>query len=305
MNSLNTTLQYTGGPTDAGSILRHAGFPDNYLVPDPQYTTVNISGNNQNSTYHSLNLQLNRRLSHGLATQTTYIWSKSMGDVGTSPDPNNRHLTKTLQAVDHAQQISSNANYELPFGTDHFLLGKAPGWVQNIVSKWQLGGVMNYVTGAPLSLTTTSGLSGIQTISNQTAYPNVVGQIPSGFGQLKKVASGVTYFDGVISVPDSQTFSQVSPNCAGSTTACNGLSQGYSNRAICAGSGTTCSGAPFIVNPQPGQYGNLGQSTLRGPSSFRFDMSMVKRFRITETKQFEFRIAAVNVLNHPNDTRPP
>jgi len=298
MNSLNTSLQYVGGPTDAGSILRRAGFPDNYLVPDPQYTTVNIAGNNQNSTYHSLNLQVTRRLTKGFATTATYIWSKAMG-AGTFVDPNNRNDAKTLQNVDHAHQISSNATYELPFGTGHSLLSNSPGWVQNIVSKWQLGGVMNYTTGGPISLT-----SGITTISNIGARPNVVGPIPEGFGELKKVANGVTYFDGFISVPDAQSFAQVSPNCSGSTAACNGLSQGYSNRAICPGTGTTCSGPAFLVNPQPGQVGTLGQNTLRGPSAFRFDMSLVKRFKITESKQFEFRIAAVNVLNHVNFANP-
>src|SRR5262245_57038866 len=81
----------------------------NYLVPDPQYMTVNIAGNNQNSTYHPLNLQLTRRITNGFASRSTYIWSKALGDVGTSPDPNDRHLTKTLQAVDHKHQFSSNA----------------------------------------------------------------------------------------------------------------------------------------------------------------------------------------------------
>jgi hypothetical protein len=28
-------------------------------------------------------------------------------------------------------------------------------------------------------------------------------------------------------------------------------------------------------------------------------MNMVKRFRITETKSFEFRVSAVNIMNHP------
>ncbi len=154
LNSLNTTLQYTGGPTDAGSVLRHAGFADNFLTPNPQYSSINLNGNNQNSTYHSLNMQITRRLSHGFTNTTSYIWSKAMG-AGNFVDPNQRSDWKTLQAVDHKHQISSNGTYELPFGTDHFLMGKAPGWAQNIISKWQLGGVMNFYTGEPLSLTST------------------------------------------------------------------------------------------------------------------------------------------------------
>jgi hypothetical protein len=70
---------------------------------------------------------------------------------------------------------------------------------------------------------------------------------------------------------------------------------GYTNKAI-----TDPSGNIILVNPLPGQVGNLGLSTLRGPSRFDLDMNMVKRFKITETSQFELRIDAVNILNHPN-----
>ncbi len=302
LNALNTgaggALQYTGQPsTDgAGAILYRSGFPDNYLVPDPQYSSVSINGNNDNSTYHSLNLQLTRRLSHGFTNTTTYIWSKALGE-GSSIDPQHMH-TKILQAVDHAHQISSNGTYELPFGTGHFLLGNAPSWMQNIVGGWQFGGIMNYLTGAPLSIT-----SGITTITNSGATPNVVGTVPKDMGKLTYVPGGVpNYFPGYTQVTD-PNLAQLSSACATSTSAtafCNGLSLGYNNKAICPGQNGVCSGPIFLVNPQPGQVGTLGQTTLRGPSRFDLDMNLVKRFKITERKQFELRLDAINILNHPN-----
>jgi hypothetical protein len=311
LNSLNTTLQYSGGPTDAGSILRHAGLPDNWLVPDPQFSSVNIAGNNQSSTYHSLNLQLTRRLSHGFTNTTTYIWSKAMGSVttgtggsSTATDPNNRAGQNTLQLVDHAHQISSNGSYELPFGTNHFLLGGAPGWLQNIVGQWQLGGIMNFATGAPLSIatgTTGAGATGTNTITNVPATPNVVGAIPSDMGKITKLDNSVNYFSGYTQITD-PSLAQISAACAASTSAtafCNGLGVGYTNKAIVDPKGNL-----ILVNPQPGQAGTLGQSTLRGPSRFDLDMNLIKRFKITETKQFEFRLDVVNILNHPNFAAP-
>ena len=292
LNSLNTTLQYTGGPTDAGSVLRHAGFADNFLTPNPQYSSINLNGNNQNSTYHSLNLQVTRRLSHGFTNTTSYIWSKAMG-AGSFVDPNQRADWKTLQAVDHKHQISSNGTYELPFGTDHFLAGKAPGWAQNIISKWQLGGVMNFYTGEPLSLTSTV----TPFSSNEFGRPNIVGSLPSDFGKVTKVANGVQYFNGYSVVAD-PTFSQVS-SCGASTTACNGLGAGYNLTAIKDPNGNI-----VLTNPQPGTKGNLQQSTVRGPSAVYFDMNMVKRFQIAEGKQLEFRMDAINILNHPNFAAP-
>jgi hypothetical protein len=292
LNAINTTLQFTGGGTDAGSILRRNGFPDNFLTPNPQYSSINLNGNNQSSTYHSMNLQLTRRLSKGFTATSTYIWSKAFG-VGSFVDPNNRADAKTLQNVDHKHQISTNGTYELPFGTDHYLLGKAPGWVQNIVSKWQLGGIMNFNTGAPLSLTTT-----VNPFTNTNgAKPVIVGSLPSDFGQITKVANGVNYFSGYSVVTD-PTFAQTSP-CGASTTACNTLAAGYNLTAIKDPSGNI-----VLVNPVPGSVGTLGQSTVRGPSAFYFDMNMVKRFKITESKTFEFRVDAVNILNHANFAGP-
>jgi Carboxypeptidase regulatory-like domain len=301
LNRINTSLQFQGGGTDAGQILRRNGFPENYLTPDPQYSTINIQGNNQNSTYHSLNIQATRRLTNGFAATTTYIWSKALGDPtgtntgATSPDPNNRHLIKTLQAVDRKHQISANGTYELPLGTNHLLFANAPGWMQNIVGKWQLGGIMNFATGAPLAFTTGPAINPpLQTITNINARPVAVGDLPSG--KVSKVANGITFFDGYKVVTD-PGFSQASPACAGSTSACNGLFAGYNLTGIQDPSGN------FVMrNPGPGDPGGL--PVVRGPKAMNFDVNLVKRIQITETKQFEIRIDAVNILNKANFAAP-
>jgi hypothetical protein len=48
----------------------------------------------------------------------------------------------------------------------------------------------------------------------------------------------------------------------------------------------------------------LGENTLRGPKALYFDMNLVKRFQISESKTFEMRIDAINILNHPNFANP-
>jgi len=289
VNTLNTLTTGTGSSNN-GAVLRRSGFPENYIVVNPQYAGVSMLDNLGSSTYHALQMRFTSHFSHGFSNSTTWTWSKALGDSdsdtgATYRDPTNRSLEKTNLGFDRAHQITSNGTFELPFGTGHFLLGNAPGWIQEIVNKWQLGGILNYNSGAPLSIT-----SGISTISTVGAQPNIVGPFPNGAGKITKLANGVVYFDGFTQIPD--------PGLAGVSTL-NGLSTAYTNRAIVAPNGQIA-----LVNPQPGEVGTLGYSTVKGPSSLGFDANIVKRFKIYERTEFEFRVDAINVLNHPNFGNP-
>ena len=48
----------------------------------------------------------------------------------------------------------------------------------------------------------------------------------------------------------------------------------------------------------------MGLRYLEGPALIRFDVNLIKRVRIAETKEFEFRIDAINILNRPNFGNP-
>ena len=74
----------------------------------------------------------------------------------------------------------------------------------------------------------------------------------------------------------------------------NALNGAFSNKAI-----TDANGQLLLVNPATGQNGNLGLKWVEGPPAFGLDMNLIKRVRLTESKELEFRVDAVNVLNHP------
>src|SRR5207245_286369 len=107
--------------------------------------------------------------------------------------------------------------------------------------------------------------------------------------KVTKVSNGVVYVDGFTQIVD--------PGFA--VPSVNGLNAGYTNKAIVG-----LNGQVVLVNPQPGEVGTLGYATLRGPRSFNFDMNLIKRFKIHETVEFEFRLDAINVLNNPNFGNP-
>ena len=56
----------------------------------------------------------------------------------------------------------------------------------------------------------------------------------------------------------------------------------------------------FLSAPEPGQFGNFPINSINGPSYFNIDMSVTKRWSITERVRLELKTTFINILNHPN-----
>ena len=52
--------------------------------------------------------------------------------------------------------------------------------------------------------------------------------------------------------------------------------------------------------PLQGTFGNVSRGALRSPGLFMVDSSLLKKMRISEGLNLQFRAEAFNVLNHPN-----
>ena len=55
--------------------------------------------------------------------------------------------------------------------------------------------------------------------------------------------------------------------------------------------------ADTFALPAQFTYGNLGRNTLRGDRLVQLDMSLIKKFKLTESKSFEFRAQVFNLTN--------
>jgi hypothetical protein len=64
------------------------------------------------------------------------------------------------------------------------------------------------------------------------------------------------------------------------------------------------SGQILLQNPQPGKAGTLGRYTMENPGQWALDMAMIKTIRVTESKSFQLRMDATNILNHPTPNNP-
>jgi hypothetical protein len=60
----------------------------------------------------------------------------------------------------------------------------------------------------------------------------------------------------------------------------------------------------LLQHAQPGKKGNLGNNTVVGLGSWRFDANLGKTFQITESKSLQVRFDAQNILNHPQPGNP-
>jgi hypothetical protein len=285
-NFFNTTNAFTGVN---GGLLRNGNLPEDYFVPNPQFSGVTLNGNSGNSTYHSMILQVTKRISNGLTYQASYTWSRTLGldgdDGGTSfRDIYNQKLDKTLLDFHRTHSFRTNGTFELPFGPNRLFLGNAPSWLSRVVERWQLGAIGNWTAGAPLSITASTA-----SFSQSTANtPNIVGALPKSAGKVVPATDvpGARYFTNLVQVDD--------PFGITLTTSQN-LRTRFTNRAIQDSNGNF-----VLVNPGVGELGTLGKRWIEGPGRYSLDMNLIKRIRLDESREFEMRVDAINVLNHSN-----
>ncbi|HLQ77069.1 MAG TPA: TonB-dependent receptor, partial [Terriglobia bacterium] len=293
---LNTSPTVTG---KAGGLLANGGLPSNFIVANPQYALSIMGANPGSSTYHSMNLQLTKRLSHGFTNQFAYTWSRTLGESAGDGateylDPRNQHLNHTLLAFHRTHDFRSNGTLELPFGPNRKFLKVGPGFLERIVERWQLGGIFHWSSGAPVTITaanaetTWSPIPATVNLGRTSNTPLILGSFPKSIGSITHNSTGGYYFTGLTQIDDpSKTNGTLSPTLVSSV----------SNKVIVDASGNI-----VLANPAPGTIGTLGRAWIEGPTHANFDVNVVKRMKVSERKEFEIRVDVINVMNNPSWT---
>jgi hypothetical protein len=281
-NFFNAGTTFTGA---AGGLPRRAGLPENFFVANPQFASVNLNGNNSNSTYHSMRVTVTQRYAHGFSMQFGYVFSKTLGDTainGLLRDPRNRTLSKGLAGNHRAHILNFNANWELPFGSRGLVARGAPGWAQQVIGGWQLSPFIQWLSGAPLTFTSALGTMGFRT----TNTADLVGDFSPGQVRVDPNRY-VEYFTGLRVRQQQQR-----PDFGGNTV----VAGRFTNQEVYDASGNI-----ILRNPQPGRTGNtaVNMPGLEGPGQLGFDLSLSKRIVIRETMSFTVRADVVDALNRP------
>lgn len=64
--------------------------------------------------------------------------------------------------------------------------------------------------------------------------------------------------------------------------------------------GCFVSGSAVITPPDYGTFGNMRRNIFRGPAYVNLDVSVAKRWKLSESVSLQLRGEFFNVLNHPN-----
>ena len=140
------------------------------LRPFPQYNRVFAGANLPasaelggaqvgNSTYHSLQMKLQKHLSRGLFFLSSYTWAKHISsDTSTmgaflgraSRDHYNRGLEKGVSYNHTPHRLTTSFAYELPFGPGKPYGSGVSGATAKLIGGWQINGILDYMAGRPL-----------------------------------------------------------------------------------------------------------------------------------------------------------
>ncbi len=207
-----------------------------------------------NTSYNALQVDLSKRLSHGLQLRGNFTWSKNLdmnsaltiAQGNNQPqmilDRNNLPRDWGLSALNVTAQSSMSATYQLPFGKN------ASGLTRQLIGGWQLNGIASILSGFPLTPQDGSNRSG----------------------------------DGDTRNPDRPS-----------------LNPAFTGTVITGNPNQWFNPAAFML-PTAGTWGNIGRSTYNGPGLGNVDLSLFKRFAITERVNLQFRAECFNIENRAN-----
>jgi hypothetical protein len=258
---------------------------DPWPVLNPNFGQVSASLWTSDSIFHALELEVKKRMSHGLEAQASYTFGKSIDSSSGSTDGDqflngitslfffDSRIRRGLSDFNVAQNFVASYTWDIPGPKG---LSGVLGWAS---SGWEFGGIFQANGGTPFTTIIGPDPLGLNN-TDPAAFPDFV-------RGCNPVHGGVNYLNvNCFSLP------LETPSLAGK----------------CSPFGAFAQPTP---QPIPGTCANLlgsaGRNSLVGPRLVNFDMSLfkdnpIKRF--SETFNVQFRVEVFNAFNHSNFNPP-
>ncbi len=233
--------------------------------PNSTISSDNARGNFFDSSYHSLQLNVEKRMSHGLQFKSSYVWSKALDYVSDAfnnraaegnsnigiMDPNNRRLDYGPADFDLRHRWVTDFVYDLPFFRSHRFLGG-----------WSVDSIFTVQSGLPF------------TIYNAGADYNLDGKFIdrpdfTGGPVHSAIDHSVSPADGYF-----KTTNFVDPSLDPS------------------------------INLGLWRDGSLSRNALAGPGYVNLDFGLAKEFKLNERFTITVKANYFNTLNRPNFALP-
>ncbi len=240
---------------------------------DPSAGVILVVANAASSTYHSMQLSMERRFKSGLSAGAHYTWSSFIdtvsdpfnpsvrGEVAIAQDSFNRRAERARSTYDRPHRFTVNAVYELPFYRSQ------AGALGRFLGGWQVGGFVTLQSGTPFGSLNgsdpTAALSGIAGLVGDPVRPNLNTNLPISSMTLEELRQA-------------------------------GGSSLFSTLAPCTRIGTTLACAPGD------RFGNLGRNVLRADGIGNVDLSVSKTTRLFAKHTLQFRTDFFNLTNTRN-----
>lgn len=262
-------LNYVGTHSTHLQELSDLNMPVNGVLPYPNFGYIEYNNAIANGHYNGLEASLTHRFSKGLQFRLAYTWSRSIDDapeelVGNDAYAQNGYGPQWTgpSDFDTPQRVVFSYIYELPAGHGHQLFSN--GLASVFLGNWRTSGVYTFSSGLPFTVWSGSALT--TALDPNGASDPVNTAVPNVIGKAQIVGNVNCWF------------------YASQNTACDAL---------------VPNGKDAFQLQQPGQFGDSGRNSLRGPHVNVFDFSLMKDFVLREDTRLQFRWEVFNLFNTP------
>jgi hypothetical protein len=271
---------------DSSIVLPMMKTPEGYLWPQTSQSTLNpnfgrvpVTLWNSDGIYHAMEVQVQKRMSHGVSGQVSYTWGRAIDTASGSTDGDqfrnglsslfffDPRLRRGPSDFNQTHVVTVAYNWEIPSPRD---VPSVLGWV---ASGWELGSIFSASTGVPFTATIAPDPLGMNS-TDAFSFPDIV-------RGCNPVHGGLNYLNlNCFALP------QATPDIA----------------AFC----NPFAGAS-VLNTCSNLLGNGGRNSIVGPGLVNLDFSLFKNNyvkRISEQFNIQFRMEVFNILNRTNFNPP-
>jgi hypothetical protein len=254
-----------------------AGVPVNFFKLNPHVDEANITRSASGTRYHSMQLEVKRRLSRGLRVAANYTYGVR---YGTALDTLHRPRTFVLSTEGVRHAFKTDWFYEIPVGRGQRYGSGINRWLNGLIGNWQFNGTGRVQSGDLLSATGVR-LVGMTEKELQNAFKIRID---------RSVTPSIVYLLPQDIVDNTRRAFNTDPTSA----------TGYGADGPPTGRYLAPEADANCVPIEPGDCSGKRNVFVWGPKFVRFDFSLKKRFPFGRKASFDFTFEMLNVFDNVN-----